>query len=369
MKKYKNQILVFFLILSFFGVGNLIYSKVHVKKIELTLVNTVGKSVLKYPGSPALGYNISSIDDNYLYVFDYHGEFPFYALDKKSLELKGFGSWGQGPGEITRGLPVTIGKTKSYLFVYLPMQSKLLFFNKDHNFVKEIRVQTDPGSIFYLIDDTKGIYVSSIPEEGGSKGFAEVSRLDESGKISPLFIYGEYKRYSQLNIFNKNPMLKKGPVHVDREGNIYFANYYSSLKMGYSSKGDILFIDFGQRKIEVPKAEIRKTKEGIITGDPERSIQCYLSLTSDDRYLYSLFSGEEITMEKIIAFRTGKGVELHLGEGKIIDIFTKKDGSYVSSFELPVFATSIAVDKDFLYVVSAEDEPCILIFRMSWRKE
>ncbi len=68
-------------------------------------------------------------------------------------------------------------------------------------------------------------------------------------------------------------------------------------------------------------------------------------------------------MEKVVAFRTGKLKELHLGEGKIVDVFQKKDSSYFLSFELPVFATSIYVDRDNLYITTAEATPCVMIFK------
>lgn len=361
-----NHKVLILVILILFLFGNLIFAspKVQMRKFDLALVKSLGEGVLNYPGLPVMGYNITAIDDSYFFVYDSKGKHPFYALDKKTLQLKGFGSWGQGPGEVLMNSPAVISRTGTKFFVYLPMQRKLMIFSKkDLKFLKEIKISLEMGAL-YMVSDNEGIFINPFSKE--AQRLAERCSIDESGKVSSAFKYAEYKRISApeigLDKLKKNPFLKQGPIHVDKEGNFYFAHYYSSLIIFFSKRGDKIIFQSSPREIEIPEAEV-KERGGIISGDPERSIQSYLSLTSDERYLYVLFSGEEITMEKVIAFRTGKSKELNLGEGKIVDVFKKEDLSYVLSFELPVLATSIAVDNENLYATTVENEPCILIFK------
>lgn len=366
MRDIKNKNLIFLLIFFLFLSINhkvLSSSEIKLKRIEMNLLGKVGEGILNFPGSQMMGYNISAIDDDYFYLYDSKGNFPFYAIDKKSLKMKGFGKWGQGPGELGRGSFIYLSSGKSDIFVFIPFLNKILIFDKKNlEFKREVRVTNiETGSSIYMIENKDLIYMSFFSEKDNS--LMRRGIMEEDGKVDFLPIYyGEYKKFPKIKTLKDNPMLKRGPIHIDREGNIYFAHYYSSLRMGFSPKGDKIFFDFSPRNIEIPKAEI-KNAGGVITGDPERCIQSYLSLFSDEKYLYALFSGEEITMEKIIAFKTGKQKELHLGEGKILDVFIKKDGSYLFSFELPFFANSIAVDKNNFYFTSIEDEPSVLIYK------
>jgi hypothetical protein len=343
--------------------------KPHFRKISLTLSQTTGQEVLKYPGLPMMGYNTMIIDNdnNHLYFYDSQGEFPFYALDLGTLKLQGFGTWGGGPGELQRGVPVVISFIKSELIIYLPLEMRILIFTNNLEFKKETGAQNvfQPMSNFYLISDTLGVYISTF-SRADALSFAQAYRVNLTGEFSEFsqtsIRYGEYEKNPPLMPLKYNPMLKLGPIHRDREGKIYWAHYYSSLRMGFSVEGEPIFITFEPRKVQIPEAKIKDTGD-VITGDPEKSTQSYLSLTSDDNYLYALYSGEELAQDKIIAYRTGKSnVEIHLGEGKTVDVFNKQNGFYQFSFELPVWATNIAVNEHSLFVTTIEDKPALLIF-------
>ncbi len=235
----KNLKIISLIIVSIYlclGGGFAASQKPFFKKIKLTLSHTIGKGVLNYPGLEVMGHNTLVIDDGSLYLYDSKGQFPFYALDSKTMKLKGFGSWGEGPGEVTKGLPVILSHTKEDLFIYLPLGMRLLIFKKSNlEFQHEIKIpQFQFGSTFYMINDELGIYVNMGLETKGIT-FAQAYQLDSVKKIlkEASINYAEYKKFPQLNRLKDNPMLKKGPLHKDSEGNIYFANYYSSLIMGF----------------------------------------------------------------------------------------------------------------------------------------
>lgn len=362
----KNLIILSILMFFISGNGLTNTTEPFVKKIDLALTHTIGEGILNCPGSEVMGHNTLTIDDDFLYLYDSKGKFPFYALDLKTLKLEGFGSWGKGPGEVSMGLPVIMSQTKENLFIYLPMEMRVLVFKKeDLKLLHDMKLSKfQMFSAFYMIESQLGIYID-MGLATKVNNFAQAYQFDPAKNIlkETSTNYGEYNKYTQLIAFKDNPMLKKGPIHKDSEGNIYLANYYSSLIMGFTKEGRSIFFGFDPRSIQIPKTEIKKMGE-IVAGDPERCTQSYLSLTSDEKNLYALFSGEEITTEKVLAYRMGKGkVELHLGEGRIVDVFNKKDGKYQYSFELPVLATGIAVKGNSLYVTTIDGEPRLLIFK------
>lgn len=271
---------------------------------------------------------------------------------------------GGGPGEIQRGFPVILGVGDSTLFAHAPFDSKLLVFSQDLILQREENLATVLPSmgVFYAVADSLGIFVLSAPS-ADSTSFAQAYRIPRDGAPSRTSLtLGQYKELPQLEPFLRNPMLKVGALHTDGQGRVFWAHYYSSLRMGWSLDGTLLFIDFSPRRVEIPEAFIRE-RGGIEAGDPERATQSTLALTSDKHYLYALYSGEELTREKVMAHRSGVGkVDLRLGEGRMVDVFDKRDGSYRFSFELPVWTTNIAVDERYLYLLTIEGSPRLIVY-------
>ncbi len=109
---------------------------------------------------------------------------------------------------------------------------------------------------------------------------------------------GNIKIFLSASQLLKIPILKRGPIHIDSEGNLYFANFYSSLLMGFKEDGTQIFAYFEPPNIPLPEVKAQQMGN-IISSKPERSIQLYLSLTSDSENLYALFSGEEIKVVDI----------------------------------------------------------------------
>ncbi len=103
-----------------------------VKDVKLSLFSKIGKNVFNHPGTPVHGYNVLTSDESAVYIYDSKGKLPFYCLDLKTLNLKGFGAWGEGPAEIPMGFPVIISQSKGNLFVYPPFELRILAFKKEN---------------------------------------------------------------------------------------------------------------------------------------------------------------------------------------------------------------------------------------------
>src|SRR5690606_26855526 len=192
---------------------------------------------------------------------------------------------------------------------------------------------------------------------------ARLHRIDaDRGLLSlgrPLAVHGELRGFEPLHA---NPMLKQGPVHVDLAGRIHWANYYSSLLATFESDGRSRRIGLEPWGVVPPAAEVSMSGS-VVAGEPERATQGAIALASDDRYLYRLYSGFELTRQEVMAYRAKQSQkEIPLGEAQTVDVFDRSDGSYKFSFDLPVAATNIAVDDRFLYVLTIEGLPRLLVF-------
>lgn len=333
------------------------------QEVEWRLLREVGRELFHSPAAAALGFNTLAAGNGRVYVYDSQGTFPFYAVDAETFDVRGFGAWGRGPGEIERGLPVVLSITNGHVFAYAPVESKLLVFSDDLALVEEY----GPGhglpsaGAFSAIDDTLAVFFGSYPS-GEPTSLAHGYRIHEGGISRVALAFGDYAALPDLEPLRRNPILGLGPVHADRDGRVFWAHYYSSLRAGFSSDGTPLFLRFDPRGVRIPDAKIHRA-QGVIAGDPERAVQSYLALTSDDRNLYALYSGEKLTREAVMAQRAGRSnTDLRLGEGQVVDVFDKANGSYRFSLRLPVWATSLAADARRLYVITSQDEPRLLVY-------
>ena len=327
---------------------------------RVSFVKFIGKDAFNCLGLEMMGYNILTSDSNFLYVYDSRGRFPFYAIELKSQRIKGFGAWGSGPGGVMKASPVVMSNDRKYVYAYSPFSLRLLAFNKSNfNLAWERKLSfLSPGGFFLFLGEGKGIYID-LGLESGKKNFGWLLFFEPGKNVVKKKVALE-KKGDEFQIFSQNPALKKGPITKDMKGNIYYANYYSSLILSYNSEGKLRFSIFSPRDIPIPKAKIRK-QGSIIISDPEKCIQSYISLATDANHLYALFSGEEITMEKILAFKRGE-IELNLGEGRIVDVFDKRTGKYEYSLKIPFYITGISVKGELLYATTMDRG--IAVFKM-----
>ncbi|MGH7545971.1 MAG: hypothetical protein ACREKI_07305 [Gemmatimonadota bacterium] len=328
------------------------------------LTREIGRGLFVHPGATALGFNALAADGARVYLHDSQGAFPFYAVDAAAHDVRGFGAWGRGRGEIAKGLPVVLSVADGRIFAHALLESKLLVFGRDLALLEEYALGHDvpvPGA-FHALSDTLGVYTSSNPTTEAAS-LARVYRLDaRANSWKAVLPVGDYSDLPELEPLRRNPTLLLGPLHADRSGRIFWAHYYSSLRAGFAADGAPLFLRADPRHVRVPRADIRE-RRSVVAGDPERAAQGYLALASDDRNLYALYSGVELTRARVLAARAGRGADdLHLGEGRIVDVFEKADGSYRFSLTLPIWAASLAVDGRRLYVVTRHDAPRLLVY-------
>lgn len=332
--------------------------------LTLSLVREIGADVFKYPGAPMLGFNAMALGGGRLYIHDSQGDVPFYVVDPVSFELKGFGAWGSGPGEIRPGFPVVLSFAGSRLYAHALFDAKLLVFDEAGSLAAEHAVGPavrGMGSV-HVVADTLALVLPMQPTDATGE-FARLHRIDaDRGLLVEGRPFGDDGELPGFEPLHANPMLKQGPVHVDPAGRIHWANYYSSLLATFESDGRSRRIGLEPWGVVPPAAEISMSGS-VVAGDPERATQGAIALASDDRYLYRLYSGFELTRQEVMAYRAKQSQkELPLGEAQTVDVFDHSDGSYKFSFDLPVAATNIAVDDRFLYVLTIEGLPRLLVF-------
>lgn len=357
---HKKRFLLFFLLLTNIGL-----SQLKIKNPNLIHVNSIGEDIFTKIGLEMLGYNTFVLDSSDLYLYDAMGEYPLYFVNINSGEIKGFGSWGSGPGELQKNLPVVCSLTEKKLFIYSPLTMKLIIFDRNTlSFQQEVKTSNlSVGSVLYLFTEEEGIYIDmGMHNKLSVKYLGQKIKIDNDGLKFISSFFGKISDIKPLKAIEQNPMLKKGPVCRDNEGNVYFASYYSSLITGFNNNGKMRFINFNPRNIELPESKIT-IRDKIVIGDPSESTQCYLSLAVDQNNIYALFSGELITLDKIVAFRKGE-IDLPLGKGKIVDIFDKYNGQYKFSFEIPSYANGICVYSNKLVLIKNDPKPVIEIYEM-----
>ena len=334
-----------------------------VQEVEWRLQEEVGRGLFEQPGTPVLGFNALAAADDRIYLYDSQGAAPFYEIDTRSLEVRGFGAWGGGSGQITPGSPAVLSVTADRIFVHAILESKLLVFSRELTLLHELGPEHGlPSSgAFYAVHDTLGLFLRSDPYTRATS-LARAYRIGGAEIARTELTLGDYAEGTALKPLRRNPLLNLGPVHADRAGRTFWAHYYSSFRAGFAADGAPLFLRSDPRDEPVPAAKVRRNG-GVAVGDPENAVQGYVSLASDDRHLYALYSGERLTRERVMAARTGRGVEgLRLGEGRIVDVFEKADGSYRFSLTLPVWATHLAVDGGRIYALVRQDAPRLAVY-------
>lgn len=333
---------------------------------ELEPVREVGVDVFNAPGTPMLGFNSMTHRGEYLYVYDSKGKSPFYAVHTDSFDLEPFGRWGEGPRELSqRGAPVVLSATEKKLCAFSSLTDELLIFDRrglqaeaDLN----VSAQIEGSSFLYAINETTGVVVPTAPAASDEE-FARVHRfglegISEEGR--PLGSYSDLPE--EFKPLRSNPLLKIGPIASDRNGNVYWANYYSSLIAAFQPDGTPLYANLGLRGVQVPEAELRE-KEGVTMGDPEEATQSTLSLAFDGKYLYRLYSGDKISREDVKAYQRGN-VENLLGHAQIVDVFWGFNEKSIKhhSFKLSVPALNLAVDEGHLYAITQKETPRLLVY-------
>jgi hypothetical protein len=331
------------------------------REVEWTSIREVGRGVFSRPGTPVLGFNALVPAGRGVYLYDSQGDYPFYAVDTRTYEVRGFGAWGDGPGALRTGLPVMLSAAGERIFAYAPLQGKLLVFSQDLALVREYGpAQGVPGlGTFYVVAETLAVFFGADPREPAD-ALARLYRLGEAEIVPRPTRFGPYRDAPALEPLGRNPVLRPGPVHADSTGAVYWAHYLSSLRARFELDGTVRFLRSDPRNVPVPVAEFRES-HGVVTGDPERATQSYVALATDSRYLYAVHSGVEITREQALAGGAARA-ELRLGEGQVVDVFEKSDGGYRFSLRLPVWATNLVIVRDRWYLLVLEDEPRLVVY-------
>jgi len=339
----------------------------NIKKIELMKITEMGKGELIQPGLPAFSFNYMAILDSILLVSNTKGNFPFYTFNLNNFESKPIGAWGNGPKEFKENFPAIVSASQNYFYIYSPLQSRLIKFKEFSQSIEiNLADQLPSLGMFYVYNDSSAVLAGSgmsmKQTEKYGEGFQMRISTDTVQIMSNGLKFGNKRLITQMENIKSNPILSNGTFLWKNE-NLYWFSFYSSLMVCFDKKGDVINSTFGVRKISFPEAKIRNVGNGTITADPEKMTQGYISISSDEKYLYALFSGNEITEKMIFASRRGElSNPINLGEGKWIDVFELKTLKYQFSFELPFWASGIIIHKNYFIVSETGESPVLTVY-------
>lgn len=319
-------------------------------------INSYAENVLM---NPLEGTVIDS--RNYLYLYDAKGDYPLYMINLEDGDIREFGSWGRGPGEMSYDGEKRISVSDKFIYVYDLGMSRITVYNLDGTYHNTI---TPPPGIFrgalYFINDENIIFISHTNVRDDNS-VATGYEVDETGEISTSGInYGLYEEHRDLIPKKNNALVKQGPVTVSKDDHFYIANYYSSIVMGFMLNGDVLFKTYEPDNVPLPRVSQQREGGRMVYKAPDVAEypQRAISLAVDDQYLYLVYSGNEITRWQIV--RSLLGANLRLFEGKMLYVYDRYTGTFKYSAKLPVWTVSIAVDDDHIYLTTWEKNPRVI---------
>lgn len=334
----------------------------------LQVVKTIGKGSLYYPAGPIPTFSSGSfvsLDNQKLLLYDSAGLHPFWLIDAENGELSGHGRWGRGPGEFMRESPKIISRTAEHIYIHDVFSHYLHKYTPDMGYVRSYfpELKSNMFATIMMLDDETLLFSDhgiNFPGEIASHFFMKY-RFNDGEIMEDYLPILPYSSVNELHPVKRNISLKTGPVEVF-DGTIYVANLFGSVILAVDKKGQLAFNTSYPDKAEIPPAESRLIN-GVRVGEPEITTFRNLDLAADRDYLYALYSGETSSFENISNFITG-GIseeELRIGEGRLLRVYNRHDGSYLGEFTLPDWAAAITADDNYLYAVTWDDEPHIMV--------
>ncbi len=289
-----------------------------------------------------------------LYVWDAAGEHPvqLYNLDLENIGT--LGEWGEGPGEFVNPIHI-IGSYRDTLIVHERMKNRLSLFDiTTKNFIRYIDLfeLLQKSALYATLSNSLLIIVDGDVTESFAKGF---SIFDGTG---PDIIY-----YGDLNILHdlkpvtatRNFLLKEGSIISDNN-NLYVALRRSSLILGFSIDGELLFHNMEPHNIDLPEY----SDPNFVGSQPP--VNWYpttnISIGVDSKHLYTLYTGRQLTRRDVAANRF-----YLIRQTQILDVYDKYTGDYQYSTILPIPLSDMVVTDNAIYGISKDSEIKVVKFK------
>lgn len=317
-----------------------------IKEVDWTIDNEISNDIY-YPMQ-------ITICNNVLLLSDSEGDFPFKRHSMDFEYLGTLGAWGQGPGEIVKPSWI-IGCNNDIVYTYSFMNRSVSMFLTDGRYIGNIDKSLTHQSFYcHVIDNTLILVNTSF------NPYAIGVSLNEMYDIlsgHDTIVYGDANDVSELLTVsrNRNILLKNSIISSDGE-NVYAAFRYGSLLLGFTKEGRLLFNTLHPFNVDIPEYS---GGEYLGSAPPiNKYPEAYVAIDVDDRYIYTIFSGAELSSRDVITGR--KTHKIH--QGQLLSIHDKRTGEYKYTVELPFLIGDIAVSDDSIYAISTHPEIRLLKF-------
>ncbi|RMG68346.1 MAG: 6-bladed beta-propeller [Calditrichaeota bacterium] len=290
-----------------------------------------------------------------IYVIDQGSNFAITRFDSTGKFVQRFARWGRGPGEFQK-IPVFAGYGRQKIFLFSIKDQKIGIYRTDGQFLADLPL---PSSASAGARDTL-LYLKPLMD---LQVFLRAERIKNNSfhERWALTVAQALQDANELRPLAKNPLLKEGPICVDESGNVYLAFKFSSLLIGFSRQGKIIFKNTMPYQIEFP-VYVKYPGEQATYSIPPANMYPYVSLDlkTDSKYLYRLYYGYRTDKFQGSPFKL---IEKMDDGGTVLDVYDKKNGQYLFSTVLPVPAKRIAIQGDYIYLLSVAPEVAILKYR------
>ncbi len=310
------------------------------KEVEWSIQKEVEQNIY-YPIQVALC-------DDEIILSDYEGIHPFrrYSTDLEYLDT--IGEWGRGPGEVVKPAYIA-GCEKDIVYAYSDLNRTMTMYRKSGEYLGNI----DSPRLYQsldarVVDNTLIIVTTQLNPY--AIGFPFIQKRDAEVKNDTV-MYGDKNEISPLETVSeyRNILLKDGIMSSDGR-NFYAALRYGSLLMGFTVEGENLFHTLQPHNVDIP--EYGAGEHYGVQPPFSEYPHAYITIDVDERYVYTIFSGAELSSRNVI---TGR-MEHKILQGKLLNIHDKTTGEYKFTIEMPFLIGGIAVSDDAIYAISRYPE-------------
>ena len=252
-----------------------------------------------------------------LYVLDWKLK-EIHKFDPSGKYVKRFGGFGSGPGEFGGNGSMYITPNRRIIYVNDHKNSRLVLYDTSGTHIKAITgLPFSWDRVMTLDERVIGFRLYKKP----------IGRV-YSNKGEPLLDFGEHVTASQL--------VNQGFLWMDRDEQVYFANYYTSVIQVYRPNGEFVYKIDGPIKV-LPEKAINNKNFQLTFYEPNGT----LDMCTADDFLYVLFSGKLNSME----------LDIDSNFSKLVHIYKRQTGEYLGSIELPGLTNAFHVYQNRIFVI------------------
>lgn len=296
--KYYTLTVLLFLLCSFVAEAQkavLIQMGQNIGKSKEIPISNIAKDIrfipLKTNENCLFGTDISKVEivNNTLFISDYNYIFKY---DLNGSFITRIGKKGRGPGEYAKGFQTfLIDKNKQYLFGFDLLDQKMMEYDFDANFIREVKVVFLPGPAEWSKNGNIAVYNMSFTYE--KEPWHDFYLLDQNAKTIQ-------KNRFKIQTDKKYGLMIYPAVFYRYRGKTRYKNPYENTIYELDEKGrttPVYELDYGkyEKYNDVDDVEIQiKNNVGTNRSNPKSFEKIgLLGLSEIDKYLFIYYGHQE----------------------------------------------------------------------------